>query len=83
MAATQRAGGKKSKRSNKGMARKRYWLARHLEKTKVKKMMRAYGMSEHDAIEAWRVGREATEEHGAMKPRRHRIPDGYMQAGKK
>jgi hypothetical protein len=65
-----RPGGKKSKAPDNRPARKRYWLRRTLEMHKVKKMMRAYGLTEKQAIEAWR------------KVRKGRVPDMFMKAGR-
>ena len=65
MAQTQKSGSKKSKRPISKPSKKRYWVSRRLEHNKVKKMMKAYGMTEKQATDAWN------------KCRKHRVPDGF------
>ncbi len=63
-AATQQK--KKGKRPDKRAARKRYWNGRHLEKNKVKAMMKAYGLSKKDAMKRWHAERTT------------RVPTGFV-----
>ena len=50
--------GKRGKQPDKRPARKRYWNARHLEKTKIRCMMKAYGLSKKDALRRWHAERK-------------------------
>ena len=45
--------GKKGWRPDNRPARKRYWTRRTLEKRKVRRMMKAYGLTESKARERW------------------------------
>ncbi len=58
--------GKKSKRPNKGPSRTRYWNGRHLERNKVRHMMKAYGLTKERATLRWNAERTG------------RIPTGYV-----
>ncbi len=57
---------KKGKGLNKQPARKRYWSSRHLEKTKVRHMMKAYGLTKEQAVKRWNAERKT------------RVPTGYV-----
>ncbi len=58
--------GKKGKRTDKRPARARYWSGRHLEKTKVRHMMKAYGLTKEQAIKRWNAERKT------------RVPTGHI-----
>ncbi len=58
--------GKKGKPTDKRPARKRYWAGRHLEKNKVRRMMKAYGLTKKDAEKRWHAERKT------------RVPTGYV-----
>lgn len=63
---TVRKQGKKQKRRDARPARKRYWNGRHLEKTKIRHMMKAYGLTEPQAKKRWHAERKT------------RVPAGYV-----
>ncbi len=50
--------GKKGKKPDKRPARARYWNGRHLEKNKVRHIMKAYGLSKEDARKRWNAERK-------------------------
>ena len=56
---------KTSKRTDDRPARKRYWTRRTLEKRKIKRMMKAYGLTEAKAKARW------------CAERKGRVPDGH------
>ncbi len=58
--------GKKGKRKDGRPARKRYWAGRHLEKNKIRRMMKAYGLTKKDAEKRWHAERKT------------RVPAGYV-----
>ena len=58
--------GKKGKRKDARPARKRYWAGRHLEKNKVRHMMKAYGLTKKEAEKRWHAERQT------------RVPTGYI-----
>lgn len=56
---------KKGKRPDKSPARKRYWNGRHLERNKIRHMMKAYGLTKDEAKKRWNAERKT------------RVPVGY------
>ncbi len=58
--------GKKGKPKDGRPARKRYWAGKHLEKTKIQHMMKAYGLNELQAKKRWHAERKT------------RVPAGYV-----
>ena len=77
MAEQIRAGGKKSKHKITKPAKRRYWLARHLENRKIKRMLKNHQsakkggkpMTKAQCTEYWN------------KIRKGRVPDGYFKQG--
>ena len=57
---------KKGKPPDRRPARKRYWNGRHLERNKIRHMMKAYGLTKKEAEERWHA------------ERRTRCPSGYV-----
>jgi hypothetical protein len=58
--------GKKSKKPDKRPARLRYWLSRHLERNKVRRLMKYCGMTKQQALDYWNTHRQG------------RVKDGYI-----
>jgi len=57
---------KKGKRPSKKPARARYWNGRHLEKNKIRHMMKAYGLTKEEARKRWNAERKT------------RVPTGHV-----
>ena len=49
---------KKSKRPDKRSAKIRYWMSKHLERNKVRNLMRHCGMTKEFATEFWQNARQ-------------------------
>lgn len=58
--------GKRGKHTGGGPARKRYWASRHLERNKIRRMMKAYGLTQEEAKKRWHAERKT------------RTPTGYI-----
>ncbi|MHA2087321.1 MAG: hypothetical protein ACW972_03530 [Promethearchaeota archaeon] len=63
-----RIGGKKSKRRNNSPSRQRYWAGRHLEKNKVKKIMKSHKLTRAEALKYW------------TNMRTNRVKDGFFRS---
>ena len=70
---------KRSKPPDRRAARKRYWASRHLEKTKVRHMMKAYGLTRKKAEIRWNAERQTRVPAGFL----HDYTDGKADTHKK
>jgi hypothetical protein len=61
---------KKSKKPDRRPARQKYWMARSLERNKIRNLMKCCGMTRVEAIEFWINGKETDDGHHPGRTRR-------------
>lgn len=66
---------RKAKGPDNRPARVRYWASRHLEKNKIKNLMKHCGMTRAEATKFWREGSPKKDGRGR---RLGRVPSGYL-----